>query len=324
VILGVIYIIILVIQLIYFWIVRRRIPFAQATIAASVQAVQDHSGPVYVTFVMVFLSIGWIAFWSFVFVAILHVSTGNGQSNNLNGLAYFLLLISLYWTLEVLRNIGHTTTAGVVATWWFNPSATTATWPSFVRATTTSLGSICLGSLIVAILQAVRQIVREAAKSRDCGFLACILLCLLDWIESLVRYFNMYAYTRVAIYGTDYITSAKETWQMFVSRGFEVIVNDDLTGMVLAMGSIIGGVVTGVICGVWAHAELASMAWVYIGIVGFVIGYIMVFLIMTVIQSAVATTYVVWSEDPATITQTRPAHYQKLRDAANIAYGVSL
>jgi hypothetical protein len=47
----------------------------------------------------------------------------------------------------------------------------------------------------------------------------------------------------------------------------------------------------------------------------------MVALIMNVIQSAVATTYVVWAEDSATLNQTRPEHYAKLRDAANRAYG---
>jgi hypothetical protein len=271
---------------------------------------------------MCFLSIGWIAFWAFTFVSILH-ATDNGSGSKLNGLAYFLLLISLYWTQEVLRNIAHTTTAGVVATWWFNPAATAATWPSFVRATTTSLGSICLGSLIVAVLQAIRQVVREAVNSRECGMLSCFLLCLLDWIESLVRYFNMYAYTRVAIYGLDYVQSAKETWQMFVDRGFEVIVNGDLTGMVLGMGALIGGVVTGVVCGIWARA-MDVYAWIFVAIIAFVIGYVMVYLIMTVIHSAVATTYVVWSEDPATIQQTRTTHYQKLRDAANIAYGINV
>jgi len=144
-------------------------------------------------------------------------------------------------------------------------------------------------------------------------------MCILNWIESLVKYFNMYAYTRVAIYGTDYITSAKETWHMFVNRGFEVVVNDDLTGMVLGMGCLIGGVVTGVICGIWAQA-INFYGWVAIAIIAFIIGYVMVALIMTVIQSAVATTYVVWSEDPAAISQTRPEQYGKLRAAASKAY----
>jgi hypothetical protein len=337
-IMGIIYLIILIIQVIYFWLVRNRIPFAQATIGASAQAIQDYSGPIYVTYFVSALSIGWVAFWGFTFVAIYHATAlNNGNtagdpnespSSGLNGVAYFLLLVSLYWTMEVLRNIGHVTTAGVVATWWFNPMAETATWGAFKRATTTSLGSICFGSLIVAVLQATRQILREAQRNAQregnmgLAFLACCIGCCLSWIESLIEYFNMYAYTKVAFYGLDFRTAAKETWDLFKSRGFEMIINDDLTGMVLAMGCIIGAVITGIFGALWA-AALNFDGWIVVGIIALVIGYIMVALIMNVIQSAVATTYVVWAEDSALLNQTRPEHYTKLRDAANLAYGNS-
>jgi len=278
----------------------------------------------------------WVAFWSFVFVSILHaqqVQNGNtsgdanaAPNNSLNGLAYFCLLISLYWTLEVLKNVGHVTTSGVVATWWLAPFANSATWGSFKRAITTSFGSICFGSLIVAVLQAMVQILREAQRQAQqngnpiTAFLACCAACCLSWIESLVEYFNMYAYTRVAIYGLDFRTAAKETWDLFKNRGFEVIINDDLTGMVLSMGALIGGVLTGLFGAFWAKA-LNFSGWEVIGVISFVIGYIMVTLIMNVIQSAVATTYVVWAEDPATLAQSRPEPYNKIRDAATRAYG---
>jgi len=336
VIMAVIYFIILIFQVIYFYLVRNRIPFAQATIGAASQAIQDYSGPIYVTYLMSLLSIGWISFWSFVFVAIYHATalnngntTGDPSSspnNSMNGVAYFLLLVSLYWTLEVLRNIGHVTTSGVVATWWFAPQALTATWGAFKRATTTSLGSICFGSLIVAVLQATRQILREAQNQAQregnigMAFLACCVGCCLSWIESLIQYFNTYAYTRVAIYGLDFRTAAKETWDLFKNRGFEMLINDDLTGMVLAMGCLIGAVVCGLFGAFWA-STLNFDGWIVVGVLALVIGYIMVALIMSVISSAVATTYVVWAEDPALLAQTRPDHYNKLRGAAQQAYG---
>jgi len=203
--------------------------------------------------------------------------------------------------------------------------AETATWGAFKRATTTSLGSICFGSLIVAVLQATRAILREAQRSaaRDgnagLAFLACCIGCVLGCIESLIEYFNMYAYTKVAIYGLDFRAAAKETWDLFKNRGFEVIVNDDLTGMVLAMGCLLGAVVVGLFGALWASL-LNFDGWIIVGVLAFVIGYVMVALIMTVIQSAVATTYVVWAEDPATLAQTRPEYYGKLRQAANLAY----
>jgi len=337
IVMAILYIVILILQLIYFYLVRNRIPFAQATLAASTQAIQDFSGPIYVAYFMAFLSICWTGFWGFTFAAILHataVDNGNYSGSNdetstsssdLNGVAYFCLLVSFYWTFQVLKNIGHVTTSGVVATWWFSPQASSATWGAFVRATTTSLGSICFGSLIVAILQATRQILREAQRNASSSgntaavFVLCCIGCLMGCIENLIRYFNMYAYTRVAIYGLGYWAAAKETWDLFVRRGFEAIINDDLTGMVLTMGCVMGGVVTGMVGAIWA-AALGFNGWIVVGIIAFIIGFIMVALIMNVIESAVCTTFVVWAEDPATLAATRPEHYNTLREAANKAY----
>lgn len=48
------------------------------------------------------------------------------------------------------------TYAGTVASWWLLPNQEINTRSAFKRAVTTSLGSICLGSLIIAIIKAVR------------------------------------------------------------------------------------------------------------------------------------------------------------------------
>ena len=52
---------------------------------------------------------------------------------------------------------------------------------------TTSFGSICFGSLIVAIIQALKQLVNAARGADDgYGILLCIIECLLGCIESIV------------------------------------------------------------------------------------------------------------------------------------------
>ena len=64
---------------------------------------------------------------------------------------------------------------------------------SYWRSITTSFGSICFGSLIVAILQALKEIVHNLRESDD-SMLACCAECLIGWIESLVEYFNKWAF----------------------------------------------------------------------------------------------------------------------------------
>jgi hypothetical protein len=61
----------------------------------------------------------------------------------------------------VCTNVAHVTVAGSVATWWFAPAparqSQTAVRASLRRALSTSFGSICYGSLIIAVLQVIHH-----------------------------------------------------------------------------------------------------------------------------------------------------------------------
>jgi hypothetical protein len=47
--------------------------------------------------------------------------------------------------LQVIGNVVHVTSAGVVAAWWFGRDSTSTVSSSLGRATGPSFGSICLG-----------------------------------------------------------------------------------------------------------------------------------------------------------------------------------
>ena len=67
---------------------------------------------------------------------------------------YVLLVLALYWGIQVARNVVFCTTAGVVGAWWFVPHQRRGVVAaSTKRSCTTALGSICFGSLIVAGVQ---------------------------------------------------------------------------------------------------------------------------------------------------------------------------
>ena len=78
---------------------------------------------------------------------------------------------------------------------------------SFRRCMTYSFGSISFGSLIVSIIQFIKQLAsvgRAAAQQEgDTIFqiIFCCLQCLAGFIGGLVQYFNHYAYTQVALFG---------------------------------------------------------------------------------------------------------------------------
>jgi Plasma-membrane choline transporter len=87
----------------------------------------------------------------------------------------------------------------VVGTWWWVPSEANSFWStalsdSLVRATTYSFGSICLGSLLVAIVQALRALERHSRNNDDLQFLSCIIQCILACIEGIIESLNRWAY----------------------------------------------------------------------------------------------------------------------------------
>jgi len=114
-------------------------------------------------------------------------------------------------TEQVFQNTIHVTIAGVVSTWWFAPQdansfCSLAIKDSFVRATTTSFGSICFGSLLVAIVETLKALVenvRQDSERDGCeAFLLCIVDCLLGCLEDMLEYFNKFAYIYVGMVRT--------------------------------------------------------------------------------------------------------------------------
>jgi hypothetical protein len=103
-------------------------------------------------------------------------------------------LFSFYWTSQVIQTWVHVTTSGVFATYYFLEGThegvpSSPTLKSAKRASTTSFGSICFGSLIVAVLQVIRALLRTAAQESDNPFGAFCFACasiIIDIVDSLV------------------------------------------------------------------------------------------------------------------------------------------
>jgi len=234
------------------------------------------------------------------------------------------LILIFYWTLQVLQNISHTTICGVAAVWFFSKTQKNPTWTSFRYACTKGLGSICCGSLLVALIQTARALVRNAqSQSRGNIFVQFLVQCLLACLESLVQFFNTYAYAQVAIYGTSFIESSKRTWNMLTSKGVDAWINDDLTGFALACGALVGALITGLVGYLMSMAFSSISSDMRVGylVAGFLIGYFLCATVMMVVRSAVVAVFVCWAEDPASMSQNRPQEYHMLSEQWIRLYG---
>jgi len=291
-----------------FWWWRDRIPFASAMLETVADKLHDYPAMLHTAYLSLVIHIVYL---SFLFWTISVTQTFG--DNTASGLLVFLIF-SFYWTTQVIRNVVHVTVSGAVATWYFlsprmppNP-----TLSSFKRSVTTSFGSIVLGSLLVSILETLRALVRWGRSNRD-NLLAYCADILLGIIEGLLQYFNLYAFTQVAIYGKPYVRAAKDTWELISTHGVEAIINDNLIVNVLTIGALIGGIVCGVLGavlgGVWAPDYWGATA-----AMGFLIGYGMLSVAMEVVQSAVATIFVCFAMDKEALRRNDPYLYQRFME----------
>lgn len=265
-----------------------------------------------------------------------------------DGLAIFIglyLVFMFYWTSEVIKNVVHITIAGVFGTFYFlgvaDPSGRVdvpvknPTVQAAKRALTTSLGPNCYGSLLIAIIQLVRFIVntaRQSAQDADnsnlilktfltvdivaCVVCLCCVECFVAMIESLLEYFNKYAFTQVAIYGKDFCSAGRDTWELIKSRGIDLIIVDDLIGNVLAIGAFVIGLVNaagGALFVLLSTMPKTSTYYMVVAVIGFLVGIAEFSILSVVIDSGVATTFVCIAEDSLAIAQKQPELYHQIQ-----------
>jgi hypothetical protein len=354
----------------YIYYVQNRIGFATANLQAACAAVSTHSSVFFVAFIVLLKQFGWLMVWSLGAIGVFQlfkeadpencndISFDNFSSNPSSaqlcggtgaGVALFFMLISIYWGQQVLQNVLTCTISGVVATWWYHPPSHNqkVTTGALYRSMTTSFGSICLGSLIVAVLHALRtmaRLLREKAQDDRNAALACVAClaeCLLSCVEGIMEYFNQWAFVYVGIYGYDFRTSGKAVMDLFANRGWTAVINDDLTSSALSFGALGVGCVA---CGIALLAVLLSpdvwfealgsknAGYATLGALGFIAGISMAMLLANVIITALHTVFVCFAEDPIAFSRNHPKEYHELvngwrefhGDALVSAYGTAV
>jgi hypothetical protein len=238
---------------------------------------------------------------------------------------YIFAIFSIFWTAQVIRNVVHVTICGVFGTFYFLEGTPqmprgSATLGALKRSLTTAFGTICFGSLIVAVIETIRAIMKQSDSDDGAvSFSSAICSCLLAYIQALIEYFNNYAFAQVAIYGKPFCQACKDTWALIKDRGVEAIINDSLVDNVLSVGTFFIAFLT---CG-FGYLYLNSkgegfiednQGFTAIVLIGcFITGLVMMSMIAGVINSGVVSTFVALAEDPMALARTKPELFEKIR-----------
>ncbi|KAH7329490.1 plasma-membrane choline transporter-domain-containing protein [Stachybotrys elegans] len=322
-----------------------RIPFSTLMLQTSIDVSKNYGHVYLVSLLGGILATGLAAWFGASLVAI-YVTFGprddlqgndsySGSSGQVIGLIVFMTF-AMYWITEWLKNTIHTTISGVYGSWYFCPHnfPKDATRGSLKRALTTSYGSICFGSLIVAFIQFLRSLCSAArSASLDQGGLAgaisyavfCILGCLIGLLEWAAEFFNRYAFVHIALYGKAYLAAAKDTWQMIKNRGLDALINDCLIGPVLGFGALAIGVICALVSWLLAvsgtfvssgdelgNTDSINGSTAVIMAFAFLIGFQIANVFTTPLSSGVDTIFVAMGWDPQVMWRDHPELYQRL------------
>ena len=319
--------------------VWHRIPFAAANLKAAVTCVSSNLGMVFLGLASIPLFAVWFGMWAFVLACVMSspwmkaqeqevqvTDDAFGRPNQheeeqLTALGFWAiaaLLLSFYWTWHVVRNVVHTTLAGTVGTWWFLPHEASGCCSqglrdSLSRSLTYSFGSICLGSLIVAVIEVLKTILQSAARNRRGGVVRMIAQCLLGCIERIVEYFNKWAFIYVGLYGYSYVEAGKNVITLFRQRGWTTIISDSLINRMLGMMCLCIALFNALAAVIWTIGSPGSTMMLS-AIFSFFMGLMMSSMTFGVLVSAVDSIIVLYAEAPAEFKDNHPALCQELED----------
>jgi hypothetical protein len=240
-------------------------------------------------------------------------------------------VFSYLWISQVIGNVALATLAGGPYGCWyyFGPKGygEMPKWPTlsaFGRAASLSLGSIAFGSLIVTILELIRLVLNSvrqnaAQDGNPCvAILACCAECFVGCLESLMEYFNRYAYIEIALYGKPYIAAAKDTFRLFRDRGITAIVNDSLVGMMITWGAYAVGLISALLAYLYLHFthpayNADGQYTVPVLVFAFIVGMQFCLTLGAAIEAGVSTIFVGLGEDPQVLAMRAPELFEMVR-----------
>ncbi|KAF0684468.1 Aste57867_23564 [Aphanomyces stellatus] len=236
------------------------------------------------------------ASWTCLWLAATYATLGTTLDlSNPRAWGAFLTLSFVYlWTILVIRHVVFVAMASYVASWWCQKTA--AHTPSlYVSAMTTSLGSISFGSFVMLVAAPLQWILAGllAVARRTCG-LATVAAA----IKSLAIV-DSYAFVYVGLHGRGFISAGHYVRDLFGNMGrWPIIAKSLLFSWVVWWHAISVGLV-GALLGWLTTRNTGSInAQIAAAATGCLAGMSMVVVGMAVLQAAVATSLVLFAEDP--------------------------
>ncbi|KAJ3149292.1 hypothetical protein HDU86_007015 [Geranomyces michiganensis] len=156
------------------------------------------------------------------------------------------------WVYNWIIAIGQTTIAGAIASWyWCRPGPSgkkqLPRFPvlaSLGRVFRYHLGSLAIGSLLIATVQLIRIVIMEGQRrvqgtGNQCAkYTLCCLQCCFKCLESLLKMLTKNAYVEIAVYGYSFCTAARMAVQLIAANVVRLVVVHKVSGFLIFVGKL--------------------------------------------------------------------------------------
>lgn len=304
-----------VIILLIILVMRKRIQLTAALFAEAGKALTAipllFLQPVWTLVFLCTVLLGWVAGMLFISTA------GHPALEQTTGLVYLkkdsLLLVApwfhlmgLYWLTQFIVSCQYVVIAGATATWYFSRHKDDLDSPictSMHYLLRYHLGSVAVGSFLVALVKLIRAILNFLEKQLKTRFESCTVLlkvcqCCLCCFERFLKFLNRNAFILVAIHGYSFCKAAREAFSLLTKNCLRVAAINSVGDFIIFMAKV--GVIAGTAFGghelLKLRTEVLHYIWVPI-VVGCIFAFLISHCFLSVYEMTIDTLFLCFCED---------------------------
>jgi len=225
-----------------------------------------------------------------------------------------------YWGLEVLSNIVLVASYGTLGEWYYKGTPVVAA--PLARATTVHFGSVCFGSLLVAMVETAHDVIDVMAKK---GYFPECAMCCVDrvmaGIKATFEYINKYGFVQVAVHDEPFFQASKRAMSFLKYKGLTALMNDSIVATLAHVGAVAGGLLAGVVPVLLqrqanhedvSYVGLSGDQETALALSGFVLGSFIVYTLISPFPAFVTALLVCFAEHPEVLAERHAEEYRAM------------
>lgn len=162
--------------------------------------------------------------------------------------AFLYMIFSWFWTSEFIVAFGQLSMALAFTSWYFTRDKSTIGSGTVFWAMRSTffyhMGTVAFGSLTIAIVKTIRAIIAylqkqaQQQKNKVMEYVMCVCQCCMWCLEKCMKFLNKNAYIITAIYGYNFLKSARVAFFTLLRNILRVAAVNMVSEFILTLGKV--------------------------------------------------------------------------------------